>query len=537
MIVVDQQQFLAANTALNPKALQTGIGVDAQNLDTSQADFRGRRAAALVHTLVGYGATQQQSIYRFGRDTASDTLYWFASASDVDYARSMLAGDTTERTAYTDGSKPRYSDNTHLGATPYPNGYVDLGVPAPSGAMTLAVGVAGTGPDETRTYTDTFYRANLDESAPNTTTATITVPGGSTVSISSLPAVPSGSHGIASRRIYVSVSGGEYKRCVDQAAATGTATDDGVTRGAVLETGGSTTKPAWVVPPDALVGLLELWNGMHGGFKGKAYYVSVPYNWHAWPVEYRRPLSDTIVGTATFGDTWFIATTGKPRFVTGTAPLSMAARPVNLKQGCVSKRSVKGVGHGACWASNDGLCYYGQYGTKVITKDILTKAQWRALVPSTIIGAHWDGWYIGFYNDGTRKGFMIDPANPNGIIWLTQGAYGVFEDSVSETLYILDANNEIKKFDAGTIGAATFKSRVYRIPGGACPGIARVIATTYPVTFTLWADGAQVYSGSVTSDSEFRLPGGYWAEEFQVQIVGTGPLEGVFVADVVGDLP
>lgn len=537
MLIIDWQLFTAANTARNPKLLGAGIGVDVQNLDTSQGDFRGLRAASTVHTLVGYGATQQISIYRHGRDAASDTAYWFASSSDVDYVRSMLASDTTERTAYTDGSKPRYSDNTNLGSTPYPSGYTDLGVPAPTGTMILALGTPGTGPDETRTYTETFVRANLDESAPNTTTVSITVAGGSTVDVSSLSAAPAGSHAIVNRRLYVS-TGGAFQRILEQVATTLTATDDGVTRGAVLETGGDSSKPAWDVPPDALIGITELWNGVHGAFKGKTYYLSVPYNWHAWPISgYQRTLSDTIVGTAKFGENWLIATSGLPRLVTGSSPASMGARPIQLKQACVAKRSVKGVGHGACWASNDGLCYHGQYGTKVLTADILTKAQWRALVPSTIIGAHWNGFYVGFYNDGTRKGFMIDPANPVGIIWLTQGAYGVFEDSISETLYVLDASNAIKKFDAGSVQSATFKSKVFRVPGGANPGAGRVVATTYPVTLTLWADGESKFSQSITSDNGFRLPGGYEAEEFQVQIVGTGPVEAVFIGNAMGDLP
>ena len=535
MLIIDLQQFLAANLALNPKVLGPGIGVDAQNLDTSQGDFRGLRAATTVHTLTGYAGIQQASIYRMGRDAASDTAYWLASASDLDWARSMLASDTAERTYYTDGTKPKYTDNTFLGAPPYPTGYVDLGVPAPTSTMTLAVNTSGTGPDETRTYTETFLRANLDESAPNTTTSSITVPGGSTVDITSLAAAPGGSHGIVNRRIYVT-TGGDYQRVLEQVATTLTATDSGA-RGAVLETGGSTTKPAWLTPADNLKGLVELWNGMHGAFAGKAYSVCVPFNPHAWPVEYRRILSDTIVGTAAFGENWLIATTGKPRLVNGTSPLGMMGRPVNLKQACVSKKSVKGVEHGACWASNDGLCYHGQYGTKILTKNLLTKAQWRALVPSTIIGASWNGWYVGFYNDGTRKGFMIDPANPVGIIWLTQGAFGVFEDSISETLFVLDTSNAIKKFDAGAAQSATFKSRVIRTPSPTNPGAARVIATTYPVTFKLWADGSLKNTTTVADDDGFRLPGGYEAEEFQVQIEGAGAVEGVFVGESMGDLP
>lgn len=202
MLLIDDQRPVGANTKVNPKHLGPGLGVDATNLDSSQADGRGRRAASTVHTLVNYGGpavftasiagttmtvsgvssgtliigatlagtgvtagtriiafltgsggtgtytvsasqttastevtatlTQQHAIYRMGRETASDTQYWLASAIDVDYARSLLASDPTERIYGTGGAfgKPAYTDNTFLGTPPYPNNGYWTGIPA-----------------------------------------------------------------------------------------------------------------------------------------------------------------------------------------------------------------------------------------------------------------------------------------------------------------------------------------------------------------------------------------------------------------------
>lgn len=536
MLVAAIAAFAGANTAINPKKLPPGIGVSAINLDTSQADMRGLPAASLAHTLTGLGV-QQMSIYRMGRDAASDTAYWLTSSDDYDYARSMLASDTTERTYFTGAAEPRYTDNTLLGSPPYPTGYVELGVPAPTVQMALALGAPGTGPDETRVYTDVFKRANGDRSGPNTNSATIVVAGGSTVSISGLGAAPGGSHGITLREIYVSVSGGEFQRALEQAVATTTATDTGV-RGDVLQSGGSTSRPTWLEPPDDLKGIIELWNGMHGGFHGKAWRVCVPFEAHAWPLEYRKMIPHTIVGSAAWGENWLLATTGQPYVVTGSAPMGMSARPIRWKQACVSKRSVRSVGHGVCWASNSGLAYHGQRGTFLLTKDVLTEAQWRALVPSTIIGACWGDWYIGFYNDGARKGFMVNTVAPAGIIFLTQGAYGVFEDTVSETLFLLDSGNLIKKWDAGSPVSATYRTGVIRHPYAVSPSSARVIATTYPVSLSMWADGTQVVNAmTISDDGGVRLPGDFEAEEFQFELTGTGPIEALFVGEEMMDLP
>lgn len=538
MLIFADTRFLGAATAPNPKKLAPGLGVSASNIDLSQGDLRGRRAASTVHTLVGYGATQQQALYRMGRETASDTAYWLAFVNDVDFARSLLASDPLERTYGTGGDFPRpsYTDNTFLGSTPYPTGGYWLGIPAPGTGMTATVAVEGTGNNETRAYVLTEVRYNDDESAPSQATSII-CKGGSTVTLASFPAAPSAAIGVVARRLYVS-TGGDY-RLVGQFAITDTSYLDGGNRSSVLQTGGDSSKPAWVEPYDGMIGLIELWNGMHGGFYEKLYGVCVPYYPHAWPVQYRRQVPDRIVGTAKFGQSWVLATTGIPRVVEGRAPEGMQDRPINLKEACVSKRSVVSVEHGVCWASNRGLCYYGTKGAAILTRDLMTEAEWRALVPSTIIGAFWQGYYIGFYNDGTRRAFMVNTNAPEqGFILVPQGAYAVFSDPLSGSLYILDSGNVIKKWDAGSVASLTVKSRTFRHPYACNAGAARIIATTYPVTFSLWADGAlKVNAQTISSDAPFRLPGGYMAEEFTYQVSGVGPIEGVFGGEEMADLP
>jgi hypothetical protein len=539
-LIVDLQQFLASSTGRNPKLLPPGVGADARNLDTAEGDFRGLRQPQSVHTLVGYGGVQQHALYRMGRETASDTQYWLAFAADVDFARSMLASDPTERTYGTGGNfgVPSFTDNTFLGAPPYPTGSYSMGVPAPGAGLSAALGTAGSGNDETRTYVSTFLRPapNYDEGAPSLP-VTITVKAGSTVDLTGLPAAPGG-YGITLRRVYVS-TGGDFREVAELPEATTSLTDTG-TRGNILQSGGSTTKPAWLMPPANMKGLIELWSGMHGAFDEKSYLTCVPYKPHAWPDEFRRKVPDRIVGTAKWGQQWLLATTGIPRVVMGTTPMAMADSPIYFRQACVSKRSVKGVGHGVVWASNAGLCYHGQRGTFVLTEGILTRAQWRALVPETIIGAVWGPWYFGFFNDGTRKGFMINHEKPDGVIWIDYGAYAVFEDSITDSLYFLVEGNFIHKWDVGggALANASFTSKVYRRPVATCAGAARIVASGYPVLFSMWADGvAKVVNRSIESDEPFRLPDGYTAEEFQVRIFGPGPVEGVFVGEEMADLP
>ncbi len=540
------QAFLGANTQKNPKTnLPEGVGVDARNMDTTHSDLRGLLAADVSHTLTGVGS-QQISAYRLGRNTVSDTQYWLTRSVDADFVRSLIAEDTTERTYTTDGTKPKYTDNTLLGGSePYPASWVDTGVPYPDTDMTATETTPGTGTEEIRVYLDTFLRANGDESAPNPTTTTITVNPNSVVTLNSFDPVPSGSHGITKRRIYCSTDGGEFQRIAEITSGTASHVDD-LTRGAVLQTGGSTSKPAWLVPPDNMKGLISLWNNMMGGFVDKSYRICEAGYPHAWPIEYEGVLADTIIGSAKFGTTWVLCTSGVPYIVTGSTPGGMRDQPVYFDRGgCVSKRSVAGVGHGVCWASNRGLCYFGQNGPRVLTEDFIDEATWQALTPSSIIGTRWRQYYIGFYYNGTdRKGFMIDTVNPAGVIWLDQGAYGVFYDTLTDSLHLLQAHSAgpstqpIRKWASGSALNVTFKTEKTRTRVETCPGVAMVIATTYPVTYKLYADGSLKHTKTVTSREPFRLPGGYVARDFQQEVSGgTGPIEAIVLAEEMVDLP
>lgn len=489
----------------------------------------------------GAGGTlaQQNWIYRMGRETQSDTEFWLSSENDGDAARSLLASDPNERT-YITGAMfdiPSFTDSTFLTVAPYPSGGYDLGIPEPATGMTLSIGTAGTGIVETRSYLHTFLRYNDDEGPPSLAVE-IDCPQGSTITISSLPAIPGGNNSnITHRRIYVS-TGGDYQLCAEVTIAT-TSTSDTGTRGDILQTGGSTSKPAWLPPPDDAIGIIELWAGMHGLFEDKQYMTCVPFNPHAWPVEFRRQVPDRIVGTAKYGQNWVLATTGTPRVAIGTTPAGMVDGPINLNQSCVSKRSVVGVGHGVCWAGPKGLCYHGQKGSYVMTDSFLTPSEWDALSPESIIGAHWGEWYMGFYDDGAKKGFMVNTVKPQGVIWLTQGAYAIFNDPINDALYLLDTGNEIRKWDTGAVVDATFKSRVFRHPRGTNAAAARVVATTYPFAVSVWADGVlKTNARTISSDAGFRPGGGnYTAEEFQFQLVGKGPAEAFYMGEEMVDLP
>lgn len=534
MLIAAWSDFLGAVPMVQPKRLGPGFGVSVSNLRPGFADLRGWNAASTVVTTGGVSTLI--SAYRMGRTLVSDTQYWLQWTTDVDVVRSLIENDTTEEIYYTGDGAPKRTDNTlALPGGPAPAAFRSLGIPAPTAAMTAVELVAGTGSNVTRVYVDTFVNNQGRESAPGVP-RTIVIKSDSTATLSGFDPLPGGYPDVTLRRIYCSTDGSDFQRVAEIAVAT-VSTTDNLARGAVLQSGGDDDKPAWLMPPTGLKGLIGLWNGMIGGFYGKTYCVCEPYKPWAWPVEYQEPVFDDIVGTGRWLQNWLILTTATPVLVTGSSPLSLNEQPLPFNWACRSKRSIANLGHGVAWASQNGAAYMGINGPRMLTEGILSPEQWQAMNPDTMIGTRIERYYAIFYNDGSAKGLLIDPLSPSGVIYLTQGARGVFYDDLSDRLYLLDTGNTIKRWGGGSAAAVDFKTGIKRHPYPTNPACGLVVADSpVSVQVTLWADGTQVYNATVTSGEVFPLPGGYMAQDFQARMVTTGPVQALLIGEDFQDL-
>lgn len=387
---------------------------------------------------------------------------------------------------------------------------------------------------ESRYYTYTYVTDVGEESAPATPSLELVCSVSAVVTVFGFASPPAGNHGINRIRIYRTQAGSggqaDFYFVREIAATLTTTTDDGRP---VSEPLPSTT---WLTPPADLTWLTGLWNGMMAGISGRAVRFCEAYTYYAWPMAYEvLPTNAKPVALATFGQTLVMLTDGNPSVITGGSPESMDEQPVEFYQACVSPDSAVGMGHGVAWASPDGLAYLGSGGPRMLTDGLMTREDWQALKPETIQGCMYEGRYFGFYNDGTRKGFVLDPANPSGLYFLDFGADAVHVDALQDALFVLDGVN-IKKWDAGDALTVTFKSKVFHqtkpVPGFAC---AEVVGS-YPCTFKLYADGVLKHTQTVTSANPFRLPGGYHGQDFQIEVSTTGAIQGVAVAHSMKEL-
>lgn len=536
---IDVTAFVGANKALHPKLLGPGQGVESLNQKPGRGDLRPWKEPLLAATIPF--SPVRNTIYRMGRDVSTPATYWLSWTQVVSVMRGFVADDTTERTYYTGNGTPKWTDNTMaLAAEPYPTAFRELGVPAPDAVFFPFQTTPGTGTvEETRFYVDTFVTDKGEESAPGPISPTngIAVLPGALLKIEGLVPPPAGAYGINRRRIYRTQVGNastEFFFLREIAVGLAETTDDARKLGEVLPTG------TFLMPPTNGKGLIALWNGIASMLVGKSVRYCEPYSPYAWPIEYELILNDTCVAQAAYGQTQVVLTTGKPYVIGGQDPAQMSEQQLEIDQACVSATSVVSVGHGVCWASPDGLTYFGQLGAHVLTEGLLKREDWQAMVPSTVIGSRYEGMYFGCYTqNGARKGFIIDSANPTGLYFLALGYRALFRDTVNDSLFVLDTNGEIKQWDAGeALMNATFRSKVFRLEAPASMSCCQVVSDFYPVTVKIWADDILRMTKTVDDGEPWRVTAGYLADNWQVEIQSSnlGGVQGLALADSMSEL-
>lgn len=527
--------FSGENRAIHPKLLPEKVGTLSLNQKPGRGDLRPWKSPSQVATV----PSGRQTIYRMGRDVASDNQYWLSWTGTVHAVRGFDATDTTERTYYTGDGVPKVTYNTSLdGVDPQDNpgtNWRPLGIPAPATACTMTVS-GGTGTvAESYFYVYTYVNDWGWESAPSPVSLMVTRLTDATTTITSFATVPAGNYNVNRIRIYrtqtASSGSTDFFFLREIAYGAVSTTDDNRALGEVLPT------TTWLVPPANLSHLKSLWNGMLAGISDNSVRFCEPYIPYAWPVAYDVvPPDAKPVGLGVFGQSLLVLTTARPVLVSGSSPESMDQQMLEIPQGCVSSQSIVSMGTGVAWASEDGLCWFGSGGARILTAGLMLREDWRALVPSSIIGKMYEGMYFGSYDDGSgRKGFLIDTNNPQGIFFLDTGYIAMYFDELKDQLYVLDGV-AVKKWDAGSLMTVKARSKVFHNPKPINLSAAEVLADTYPLTFRVYANGVLKHTQIVANNSPFRLPSGFLAQSWQLEIEGTSATQSVAIATAVAEL-
>ncbi len=500
-------------------------------LDSGRLDPWKANASASITPVASYTiSAATKTLFRYS------SSIWIGSNEDINIVRSPIAEDPHER-LYVSGiggssGYPRMTTAAIVGN----NTYYRLGIPKPgnfdSVSVTGSTSVSDTETPQSRSYIFTYVSAYGEEGPPNDALISQIVSVYSDQSVTvDFPANPSGAFNLANKRLYRTDADGIFRFV--KTIAIGTDTYNDTDPDSVL--GEEIPTSSFDAPPDEtssdhpdgpLQGLISLPNGFLAGFAGQTVAFSEAFQPHAFPTAYRLTMKSDVVALAPLNTGVLVLTKEKPAVIQGVDPESMTMTEIDSTLSCVAKRSVVDMGSFVMYASPDGLVAATDNSLQLATEGVLTRDQWQDLVPSTIIGFAWEGHYIGFYNDGTEsKGFIFDPrGGKNSYVKLDFHATAGFNDLENDELYLVVGGSVVKfAAHASSLLSYTWRSKSFFVPRPINPGVAKLNCESYSPnpTFKLFADGVQKYSVTVTNGDTFRLPSGYKANEFEVEISGS----------------
>jgi hypothetical protein len=459
--------FSGISPRTGPSNLAPNQAQTANNIKLQSGELRPWRLPVDVYTP---GNSNIQSIYRLSNSNTGTSI-WLEWTTDVNVVPGPVSDTTDFRVYYTDGTAPRKTNwalANSGGAKPYPNSSLKMGVPAPTGAPTLAAAGTGTTPVETRAYVFTYistFGSVLEESAPSLP-ATITCnSSGDTVTVSGFGTAPTTSAGynITAIRIYRSVSSGtnvllEYVGQVTVNPATGAASGTFADNLTVAQLGVTLPSLYYTPPPATLQGLVTMPNGILAGFTGNQVWFCEPYLPHAWPSSYMMTVGSPIVGLGVFGQTLVVCTTRNPYLITGSTPGAMSQEKLPLLEPCVNKRSIVGDQFGVLYASPNGVVTISQGGFDVLSRPLMTRDEWAVYDTGLMLGAIYQNMYILFTRlNGVRTTLVFIRGDNPPLITMDGGADAAFVDASTAIVYTIDpSTGHIYQLDADPVNNMTF---------------------------------------------------------------------------------
>lgn len=525
----------------------------ALNCDLRNGTLRAIKQPSFVWTPTKPG--QIKTIYRFGQDVSDETLYWFHWTDDVDVVKGQVAGDTDERTYFTGDSTyghPRWTKAALAltgGGTNYPIASYKLGIPAPTTAPGGSVSGTGTGTTETRVYVYTFVGTDGEEGAPSLPFE-INAQEGQTVTLNGIENPPA-DHNINRVRIYRTLlgqgTGTNYQFVAEIASGVSTYADSI----ASTALGRTMNSIDFEVPPAGLLNLRNMPNGMIVGSVGSDVYFCEPYRPYAWPSKYVQPVAYPIVGIGVFGYTAVICTKGKPSLMFGTSPDTVTAQHLPLEEACIAKSSIVEMGWGVVYASNNGLVSVDGAGAALATDKLIDRDYWQSLNPSTIRAYHWNGKYIGFYNNGTPGGFIFDPKDElQPFALMNLYAQAGYTDPVRDGLFLLidGSPDAIYKFSGqNSTYTYTWRSRQVEVEPGINYSWGKVVAKAYPVTLRVYSSddvpesptfGQMIlrHTRAVANQREFSMPSGFRSRRWEIELEGTNTITRVLFSNDTNEI-
>lgn len=455
---------------------------------------------------------------------------WLAWITDVNVCRSSVAMDSFDRIYWTGDVAPRMAGNATLlaGGAALPGGYWPLGIEKPATAITPS-GTAGSSVDAvTYSYVYTYVSIYGEEGPPSTPSATITVEPLAEVTLSGMT-FPGGR--IASINIYRSNTGTdatEYQFLVSRTSAA-----DYVDTIASANLGEVLPSETWIAPNSAMKGLISHPGGFVVGFYNNVLCPSEAYLPHAYPAAYQTTVDAEIVAIGAFGNSILVTTKGMPYILTGSDPGQLSIEKLEKGEACILKRGFVDMGYACIYPGPSGLWIAGTGTVELMTASLMTKKEWSDYSRTMTFAVRYGDLYIGFMASG---GFVLDTTSGDFSTHDITATAGWYDDKTGR-LYLVVGGVIVEWSTSATAKQLTWKSKKYQAPAPTNFGACQVFSSG-PVTVKISADGVLKHTETqVTTNSlPFRLPSGFLATAWEVQVEGSAEITSVQLAGSFAEL-
>lgn len=338
--------------------------------------------------------------------------------------------------------------------------------------------------------------------------------------------------------------------------------DDDLTGNNQLESTG------WLPPDSNFKGWVAMPNGIIAAWKENEIWFCEPYRPHAWPAEYAVVVDYPVVGCGVMGQTLIICTTGSPWTATGVHPSVMSLAKINSYEPCVSRASIISTPGGVIYASPNGLVVAVPGAVNTLTNSLINPAEWKQYNQINNLRAlQFNTAYLAYEAPGTSttRGLMIEPSpnyTRNGYVQLIDNSApttNIIPDPWSSSpllirggaVYVLDQP------DSTNLQPYRWRSKIFKMNKKENLAAAKIYFTvptgsptlgtrvTNPTTlaanmygiFRVYCDGVLRFSRELrVSGEEFRLPSGFKAEEWQLEIEARVIVQDIQIASTSREL-
>lgn len=525
--MIELTQFGGMAPSIEPRVLAENLATDAFNTGGETGALGESTTTAVPSSAFSGLSTLCRSILR---PANSETRLQFTnSTSGVAFASLLSVADKWGRVYFTTATGPRYTvaDNyVKDGLTLNPVSY-RLGVKQPAfqvtvGTPTVTAQEGVTADNVWVAYVYTYVDKYGHEGPPSTPSTKVQLPTNLkfttrlTFTAESLSEFPISG---AMRRVYRAAFDGTSSewQFVGDIPIAATVWDDVTPLGEESEALVSTD---WVPPPEGVQHMTPVASNFVAGFVDHYLCYSETLLPHAWPEAYRFPLKYKIVGLASTQNGLLVATTGKPYWCFGADPATAVPVELDANHPCLSARSIVDMGGYVVYASYDGLVAVSGNDVKVLTTAFIDRKTWLAdFAPGSVIAFAHEGRYV--FSVGSSW-WSFDPADNGGFVKLNLAAVTpgnlrqAYYDAYRDTTVLLGPNGQAFDIVSGAGGAFYWQSKIFTTNPSSF-GAARILATRYPVTLEVIADGVgRTYTA--TDSRPFRLAAGRRVTEWQFKV-------------------